>query len=81
KVAFSGGEFQLDADKDGNDVSLKGEASSGLVSAVNEYGQHVQLTFNGLKADGNTKMTSFNERVGEQKLDLEKLAIAIEGQE
>ncbi|PUW63061.1 YdgA family protein, partial [Cronobacter sakazakii] len=74
-------EFQLDADKDGNDVSLKGEASSGLVSAVNEYGQHVQLTFNGLKADGNTKMTSFNERVGEQKLDLEKLAIAIEGQE
>ncbi|WP_139802993.1 YdgA family protein, partial [Cronobacter sakazakii] len=69
KVSFSGGEFQLDADKDGNDVSLKGEASSGLVSAVNEYGQHVQLTFNGLKADGNTKMTRFNERVGEQKLD------------
>ncbi|ELY3545714.1 YdgA family protein [Cronobacter turicensis] len=81
KVSFSGGEFQLDADKDGNEVSLKGEAGSGLVNAVNEYGQHVQLTFNGLKADGNTKMTTFNERVGEQKLDLEKLAIAIEGQE
>ncbi|EPT8874267.1 YdgA family protein [Cronobacter dublinensis] len=81
KVAFSGGDFQLDADKDGNDVSLKGEADSGLVNAVNEYGQRVQLTFNGLKADGNTKMTSFKERVGEQKLTLEKLAVAIEGQE
>ncbi|MBZ3672596.1 hypothetical protein JT305_17300 [Salmonella enterica subsp. enterica serovar Senftenberg] len=30
KVAFSGGEFQLNADKDGNVVSLSGEAQSGF---------------------------------------------------
>lgn len=81
KVAFSGGHFQLDADRDGNNVSLSGEAQSGLVNAVNEYDQKVQLTFNNLKADGNSKMTSFDERIGDQKLSLEKLAIAVEGKE
>ncbi|MBR7420706.1 DUF945 family protein, partial [Klebsiella quasipneumoniae] len=59
KVAFSGGEFQLNADKDGNVVSLSGEAQSGLVDAVNEYNQKVQLTFNNLKTDGTSKLASF----------------------
>ncbi|MCE9993477.1 YdgA family protein [Enterobacter asburiae] len=81
KVAFSGGHFQLDADRDAKNVSLSGEAQSGLVNAVNEYDQKVQLTFNNLKADGNSKMTSFDERIGDQKLSLEKLAIAVEGKE
>jgi uncharacterized protein YdgA (DUF945 family) len=80
-VAFSGGHFQLDADRDGNVFSLTGEAQSGLVNAVNEYDQKVQLTFNNLKADGNSRMTSFNERIGDQKISLEKLAIAVEGKE
>ncbi|MFX4314759.1 DUF945 family protein, partial [Enterobacter sp. 63] len=62
KVAFSGGHFQLDADRDGNVFTLTGEAQSGLVNAVNEYDQKVQLTFNNLKADGNSRMTSFDER-------------------
>jgi uncharacterized protein YdgA (DUF945 family) len=39
KVAFSGGHFKLDADRDGNVFSLTGEAESGLVNAVNEYNQ------------------------------------------
>lgn len=43
KVAFSGGEFQLSADKDGNAVSLTGEAQSGVVNAVNEYDQKYKL--------------------------------------
>lgn len=81
KVAFSGGEFQLNADKDGNVVSLSGEAQSGLVDAVNEYNQKVQLTFNNLKTDGTSKLASFGERVGDQKLTLDKLSIAIEGKE
>ncbi len=81
KVAFSGGNFQLDADRDGNVFTLTGEAQSGLVNAVNEYDQKVQLTFNNLKADGNSRMTSFDERIGDQKISLEKLAIAVEGKE
>jgi uncharacterized protein YdgA (DUF945 family) len=81
KVAFSGGHFQLDADRDGNVFTLTGEAQSGLVNAVNEYDQKVQLTFNNLKADGNSRMTSFDERIGDQKISLEKLAIAVEGKE
>ena len=68
KVAFSGGHFKLDADRDGNVFSLTGEAESGLVNAVNEYNQKVQLTFNNLKADGNSRMTDFKERIGDQKL-------------
>lgn len=62
-------------------VSLSGEAQSGPVDAVNEYNQKVQLTFNNLKTDGTSKLASFGERVGDQKLTLDKLSIAIEGKE
>ena len=81
KVTFSGGNFKVDADRDGNVFSLTGEAESGLINAVNEYGQKVQLTFNNLKADGDSKMTDFKERIGNQKLSFDKIAIAVEGKE
>lgn len=81
KIAFSGGEFNLDVDGDGNELSLKGEAQSGLISAVNEYDQHVQMTFNGLKSDGTSKLTDFQERIGAQKLTVEKFTLSIEGKE
>ncbi|MNE48351.1 hypothetical protein D3C80_1428080 [compost metagenome] len=81
KVAFSGGNFQLDADREGNEFSLSGSAESGLVNAVNEYDQKVQLTFNNLKADGSSRLTSFDERIGDQKISLGKLSIGVEGKE
>lgn len=81
KIAFSGGEFTLDADKDGNALSLSGGAKDGLLNVVNEYGQKVQFTFNNLKADGESTLTSFDERIGSQKLTLDKLAVAIEDKE
>lgn len=81
KVAFSGGEFQLDADKDGSILSLTGEAQSGLVDAVNEYNQKVQITFNNLKTDGASSVASFGGRIGNQQLSVEKLAISVEGKE
>lgn len=81
KVAFSGGEFELNADKNGNVVSLSGEAQSGLLDTVNEYNQRVQLTFNGIKTEGTSTLASFGERVGSQKLTAEKIAISVEGKE
>lgn len=81
KVAFSGGEFRLTSDKDANEVSLEGEVQSALVEAVNEYGQKVRFSFNNLKTDGTTELTRFDERVGKQKMSLEKLAIAVENKE
>ncbi|EHE6596549.1 YdgA family protein [Escherichia coli] len=81
KVAFSGGEFQLNADRDGKAISLSGEAQSGRIDAVNEYNQKVQLTFNNLKTDGSSTLGSFGERVGNQKLSLEKMTISVEGKE
>lgn len=81
KVAFSGGEFQLNADRDGKAISLSGEAESGRIDAVNEYNQKVQLTFNNLKTDGSSTLASFGERVGNQKLSLEKMTISVEGKE
>ncbi|MGP8847728.1 DUF945 family protein, partial [Enterobacter hormaechei] len=66
KVAFSGGEFQFTADKEGNAVSLTGNAQSGVVNAVNEYDQKVQLTFNNLKTEGSSSIASFGERIGDQ---------------
>ncbi|TLV23049.1 DUF945 domain-containing protein [Klebsiella indica] len=81
KVTFSGGQFQLDADREGKTISLTGEADSGQINAVNEYNQKVQFTFNNLKADGKTQLTSFNERIGKQTLALEKMSIGVEGKE
>ncbi len=51
------------------------------MNAVNEYGQKVQLSFNNLKTDGSSELASFEERVGSQKLSLDKLTIAIENKE
>ncbi|MCS2171294.1 YdgA family protein [Scandinavium sp. TWS1a] len=81
KVAFSGGEFQLDADRDGNAFALNGDMESGVINAVNEYNQKVQVTFNNLKTSGDSKLTSFAERIGNQKVTLDKMAISVEGKE
>lgn len=81
KVAFSGGQFRFSADKEGNALSLSGEAQSGLVDAVNEYGQRVQLSFNQLKTDGKSEIAAFDERTGSQKLSLDKLSISVENKE
>ncbi|RPH30714.1 DUF945 domain-containing protein [Buttiauxella warmboldiae] len=81
KVAFSGGEFRADVDGQGDKIAVSGEAQSGLVNTVNEYGQHVQMTFNGIKTEGNSARSEFIERIGSQKAAIEKLAIAIEGQQ
>ncbi|MDU2480791.1 MAG: YdgA family protein [Klebsiella sp.] len=79
KVTFSGGQFQLDADRDGKNISLKGQAGSGQIDALNEYNQKVQLRFVNLTTDGATELASFNERIGQQKMTLDKLAISVEG--
>ena len=81
KVAFSGGDFQLEADREGNVFSLSGNADSGMIDAVNEYNQRVQMTFNKLKTEGDSQLTSFDERIGNQKLSVEKLSISVEGKE
>lgn len=81
KIAFNGGDFEFNADADGNVLSLTGSAGSGLLNVMNQYGQKVQFTFNNLKADGRSELTSFDERIGSQKLTLDKLAIAVEGKE
>ncbi len=81
KVAFSGGKFTLSADGNANALSLTGQADSGLVDTVNEHGQRVQLSFNGLKTDGDSKLSSFEERIGSSNVKLDKLAIAAAGKE
>ncbi|WP_064554041.1 YdgA family protein [Buttiauxella noackiae] len=81
KVAFSGGEFKADVDGQGDKIAVSGEAQSGLVNTVNEYGQHVQITFNGIKTEGNSTRSEFIERIGSQKASIDKLAISIEGKE
>ncbi|WLI77257.1 YdgA family protein [Kosakonia sp. H02] len=81
KVAFSGGNFRFSADKDGNALSLSGEAQSGLVDTVNEFGQKVQLSFNNLKTDGSSEIAEFDERTGSQKMSLDKLSISVENKE
>lgn len=52
-----------------------------MVNAVNEYDQKVQMTFNNLKTEGSSSIASFGERIGDQKLSLDKLSISVEGKE
>ncbi|MCO5784529.1 YdgA family protein [Citrobacter meridianamericanus] len=81
KMTFSGGNFRLNTDRGGKALSLIGDVQSGLVNTVNKYGQRVQLSFNNLKTDSNSRLTSFDERIGDQKISIEKLDIAVEGKE
>lgn len=39
------------------------------------------MTFNNLKTEGSSSIASFGERIGDQKLSLEKLSISVEGKE
>ncbi len=77
-ITFSGGQFQLDADRDGKNISLKGRAGSGKIDALNEYNQKVQLRF--------VNLTTWRHRAGQlqrtyrpAKMTLDKLAISVEG--
>lgn len=81
KLVFSGGTLRMQADREGKELALSGEIKSGDFDALNEYNQRVQLSFSNLKTDGTSEMTDFAERIGSQKLSLDKLAIAIEGQQ
>ncbi len=62
-------------------ISLKAGAGSGQIDALNEYNQKVQLRFVNLTTDGATELASFNERIGQQKMTLDQLAISVEGKE
>ena len=81
KLVFSGGTIQLKADREGKALALNGEIESGQLDTLNDYNQRVQLSFSNLKTDATSEMTDFAERIGSQKLSVDKLAIAIEGQQ
>jgi len=81
KLVFSGGTLRMQADREGKALALSGEIKSGDFDTLNEYNQRVQLSFNNFKTDGTSEMTDFAERIGSQKLSLDKLAIAIEGKQ
>ena len=80
KVTFSGGEFQLSLDAQGNLTAINGEAKGGQINALNEYNQKVQFTFNNLKTTGSTQPTSFEERIGDQDLNIEQILVAVDDQ-
>ncbi|ROP61973.1 uncharacterized protein YdgA (DUF945 family) [Enterobacter sp. BIGb0383] len=81
KLAFSGGTLRMQADREGKELALSGDIKSGDFDTLNEYNQRVQMSFSNLKTDGSSEMTDFSERIGSQKLSLDKLTIAIEGQQ
>lgn len=81
KISFSGGKLTADVDGSGNEIAISGTADSGLLNTVNEYGQRVQLSFNGIKTDGDSKRSLFDQRVGSQKATIDKLSMVVDGKE
>lgn len=81
KVVFGGGEFTADVGKRGETIAVKGEVGNALFSGPNQYDQQIGLNISGFKIDGETRLTDFKERVGNQKLNLDKLTLSIEGKE
>ncbi|WP_054180751.1 YdgA family protein [Trabulsiella odontotermitis] len=79
KLSLSGGEFTFDADRDGTAFALSGSVPSALIETVNENGMRVKLTLDNLTTEGASKVASFDEYVGNQKIALDKLAISMEG--
>lgn len=81
KIVLSAGTIEINATGDGKTLGLSGEMQSALIETLNEYNQHVQLSFTNLQSDGSSEMTEFAERIGAQKLSLDKLTLSIEGQQ
>lgn len=81
KVVFGGGEFSADVSRDGETVALKGEVGNAQFSGPNQYDQLIGLNISGFNIDGETQLTEFKERVGNQKLNVDKMTMSIEGKE
>ncbi|MTD39747.1 DUF945 family protein [Erwinia sp. CPCC 100877] len=81
KVVFGGGEFTADVSKRGETVTLKGEVGNARFTGPNEYGQQVGMAIDGFNIDGETNLTDFKVRVGNQKLNVDKLTLSIEGKD
>lgn len=79
KVAFSGGQVQLSSERGGELLTLSAEAKSAVIEVINEYNQRVRFSFSNLNTRGSSEMTPFAERIGSQKISVDKLAVAIEG--
>ncbi|WP_312242182.1 YdgA family protein [Pantoea sp.] len=81
RLATNGGTLNLSADRDGNKVDVDSDIDSVAITTKNEMGQPVLFTLNGVKLSGNTHLSPEGVRVGDQRLELDKLNASINGQD
>ncbi len=81
RVAIKGGTLNVSADSKGDKVSVDSDIGSIAVTSKNEMGMPVLFTANGVKLSGNTHLTPEGVRIGDQKVELEKLNASVDGKE
>lgn len=81
KVAFAGGSLDISVDSAGDTISTNGALGRIQVESVNEYNQKVGLVLNSLKTSGETHLSKFAERIGEQRVAVDNAVLSVEGKE
>ncbi|MEN3754276.1 YdgA family protein [Mangrovibacter sp. SLW1] len=81
KVAFAGGKFDVNVDKQGDKISSSGDLGGLQIDSVNEFDQKVGVAISGISASGETHISQFAERVGSQSLKAKGLKLNVEGKE
>lgn len=81
QVQFSGSKIKMDVDSQGDRITFSGNADSGRISTLNNLQQRVEVNFNNLTFDGDTKNSLPELRTGIQNIVLKKLAVTVDNKE
>ncbi len=81
RFASNGGTLNISADKDGNKVDVSSNLDSLVLTTRNQLNMPVMFTANGLKLNADTHLSPEGVRVGDQNIDLQKLSVAVNGQQ
>lgn len=81
RFASNGGTLNIDADKKGDKVDFSGDLASLVLTTRNQLNMPVMFTANGLKMNASTHLSPEGVRIGDQNIDLQKFATAVDGKE
>lgn len=81
-VVFSGSTMDLDIDAKANKIKFALNANSGSVDSINDVGQTMKASFNGISLTSDSQISDIADlRIGTQKMGLQDFNLAVEGKE
>ena len=80
-LKFSGATLKADVGRDLKTIVLNGNSDSTIISGPGQSGLTEQVTLQGLTLNSNTHKGQFDLSLGDQKLGLKQLKVAVDGKE